>query len=148
MQVVLPDVFLTNVIRASQVHCMLAARSEDHGRRVAPWISSDRYGPLESEANAVIHGMDLLGQSEFARRGLEFFIKRYDPKGFLTTGYTLVGTGEHLWTLAEHVERTQDRAWMKTDRPGCCESLPVDRPCSEPGPRVAMPAARKSPSLA
>ena len=61
MQVVLPDAFLTNLIRASQVHCMLAARSEDHGRRVAPWISSDRYGPLESEANSVIRGMDLLG---------------------------------------------------------------------------------------
>ena len=74
-----PDEFLTNVIRASQVHCMLAARSEDRGRRVAPWISSDRYGPLESEANSVIRGMDLLGQSDFARRGLEFFIKRYHP---------------------------------------------------------------------
>ncbi len=117
MQVVLPDEFLTNLIRASQVHCMLAARSEDRGRRVAPWISSDRYGPLESEANSVIRGMDLLGQTDFARRGLDFFIKRYNPKGFLTTGYTLVGTGEHLWTLAEHVDRTQDRAWLKQIAP-------------------------------
>ena len=65
MQVELPDAFLTNLIKASQVHCLLAARSEAGGQRVAPWISSDRYGPLESEANAVIRGMDLIGQTEF-----------------------------------------------------------------------------------
>lgn len=118
MRVEVPDEFLTNLIRASQVHCFLAARSESGGRRVAPWISSDRYGPLESEANAVIRGMDLLGQTEFARRGLEFFIERYDPRGFLTTGYTLVGTGEHLWTLAEHLERTPNRAWLERNAPG------------------------------
>ena len=117
MQVDLPDAFLTNLIRASQVHCLLAARSEDGGRRVAPWISSDRYGPLESEANAVIRGMDLFGQTEFARRSLEFFIKRYGPRGFLTTGYTLVGTGEHLWTLAEHYDRARDRDWIKRIAP-------------------------------
>ena len=60
------------------------------------------YGPLESESQAVIRGMDMCGQSDFARRGLEFFLKRYNAQGFLTTGYTMVGTGEHLWTLAEH----------------------------------------------
>ncbi|MGC8639257.1 MAG: NPCBM/NEW2 domain-containing protein [Isosphaeraceae bacterium] len=118
MSVTLPDAFLTNLIKASQVHCLLAARCEAGGARVSPWISSDRYGPLESEANAVIRGMDLLGQTEFARRSLEFFISRYDPRGFLTTGYTLVGTGEHLWTLAEHYERTRDRAWLTRVAPG------------------------------
>ncbi|WP_165226463.1 NPCBM/NEW2 domain-containing protein [Aquisphaera insulae] len=117
MQVDLPDPFLADLIRASQVHCLLAARSEDSGRRVAAWISSDRYGPLESEAHAPIRGMDMLGQSEYARRSLEFFIRRYSPEGFLTTGYTLVGTGEHLWTLAEHVERTHDEAWLRSIAP-------------------------------
>ena len=57
-----------------------------------PWY----YGPLESESQAVIRGMDLCGHADFARRGLEFFLKRYNEQGFLTTGYTLVGTGEHL----------------------------------------------------
>ncbi len=117
MQVELPDPLLTNVIRASQVHCMLAARNEENGARVSPWIGSDRYGPLESEANAVIRGMDMMGQTDFARRGLEFFIKRYNEQGFLTTGYTIVGTGEHLWTLAEHVDRTQGQQWFKAVAP-------------------------------
>ncbi len=117
MQVELPDPLLSNVIRASQVHCMLAARNEDNGARVAPWISSDRYGPLESESNSIIRGMDLIGHEDFARRALEFFIKRYNRAGFLTTGYTLVGTGEHLWTLAEHVERTQHFTWFKSIAP-------------------------------
>jgi hypothetical protein len=112
-----PDPFLSDVIRASIVHCYLAARSEAGGTRVAAWISSDRYGPLESEAHAVIRGMDLMGQTEFARRALEFFRHRYSPEGFLTTGYTLVGTGEHLWTLAEHLDRSPDPAWLDTIAP-------------------------------
>ena len=117
MQVELPDPLLTKVIRASQIHCMMAARNEDGGKRVSPWIGADRYGPLESESNSIIRGMDMMGQTEFARRSLEFFIHRYNKAGFLTTGYTLVGTGEHLWTLAEHYERTRDREWMKRIAP-------------------------------
>ncbi len=116
-QIELPDGLLTNVIRASQVHCLLAARNEDGGRRVSPWISSDRYGPLESEANSIVRGMGLLGHDEFTRRSLDYFINRYNSAGYLTTGYTMVGTGEHLWTLAEHYQRTQEQAWLKTIAP-------------------------------
>jgi hypothetical protein len=117
MRVELPDALLTNVIRASQVHCMLAGRNEDRGRYVAPWVGGDRYGPLESEAQAVIRGMDMTGCKDFARRGLDFFLKRYNVKGFLTTGYTLVGTGEHLWTIAEHKERSGGRRWLEQIAP-------------------------------
>jgi len=112
MQVALPDPFLENVIRASQVHCLLAARNEDRGKRISAWISSDRYGPLESEANSVIRGMDLMGNAEFARRAHDYFIHRYSPEGFLTTGYTLIGSGWQLWTLAEHYRLTQNREWL------------------------------------
>ena len=117
MQVELPDPLLTNVIRASQVHCLLAARNEDRGRRVSAWISAASYGPLESEAHSIIRGMDMMGHLDFARRSLEFFIQRYNKAGYLTTGYTLVGTGEHLWTLDEHYERTADRAWLRQIAP-------------------------------
>jgi len=117
MQVELPDPLLTNVIRASQVHCLLAARNEARGARVSPWISSDRYGPLESEANSIVRGMDMMGHDDFARRSLEFFIHRYNKAGFLTTGYTMVGTGEHLWTLAGHYRRTRDRQWLAARAP-------------------------------
>jgi hypothetical protein len=116
-QIELPDRLLTNVIRASQVHCLLAARNEDGGRRVSPWISSDRYGPLESEANSIVRGMGLLGHDEFTRRSLDYFVKRYNKAGYLTTGYTIVGTGEHLWTLAEHFQRTQEKAWLNAIAP-------------------------------
>ncbi len=111
MQVDVPDALLNDVIRASQVHIMLAARNEDRGARVSPWISSDRYGPLESESNSIIRGMDMMGHADFARRSLEFFVSRYNKAGYLTTGYTMVGTGEHLWTMAEHWQRTNDRSW-------------------------------------
>jgi hypothetical protein len=117
MQIDIPDRFLWNVIRASQVHCLLAARNEDRGSRVAPWIAAVNYGPLESESQAVIRGMDLCGQADFARRGLEFFLKRYNPQGFVTTGYTVVGTGEHLWTLAEFSARQGDRQWLTNAAP-------------------------------
>jgi hypothetical protein len=75
------------------------------------------YGPFESEAQSVIRGMDMCGHSGFARRGLEFFLKRYNTRGFLTSGYTLVGTGENLWNLAEHYSRCGDREWLEKAAP-------------------------------
>jgi hypothetical protein len=117
MRVELPDVLLANIIRASQVHCILAARNEDGGKRVSAWVSSDRYGTLESESHAPIRGMDMTGVPDFARRSLDFFIHRYNTNGFLTTGYTIVGTGMHLWTLAEYCERTGDVAWLRQNAP-------------------------------
>ncbi len=117
MRVELPDALLNNIIRASQVHCLLAARNEGRGRRVAAWCGSDRYQALESESHAPIRGMCMTGCTDYARRSLEYFIHRYNKPGFLTTGYTIVGTGEHLWTLAEHFERTGDVAWFRQIAP-------------------------------
>lgn len=117
MQIEVPDRFLTDLIRASQVNCMIAARCEDGGARIAPWISADRYGPLESEANSIMRGMDMNGQTDFARRCLDYFVAKTNSAGFITTGYTLVGTGECLWTLGEHYERTRDRAWLQQNAP-------------------------------
>lgn len=116
-QVNCPDKFLNNLIRASQVHCLLAGRNESNAQRVAAWAASMSYGPLESEGHAVIRGMDYLGQHEFARRSLEYFIHRYNSEGMLTTGYTLMGTGWHLWTLGEHYALTRDQAWLRKVAP-------------------------------
>jgi hypothetical protein len=115
MQIELPDSVLADVIRASQVHCMLVARNEAAGTRVGPWIAADRYGTLACESQAIIRGMDMLGQTGFARSGLEYFRVRYNDAGFLApVGFTLIGTGENLWTLAEHYDRTGDRAWLES----------------------------------
>jgi hypothetical protein len=116
-QVEVPDPLLMNVIRASQVHCLMAARSEDGGKLVQPWISSINYGPLESEANSVIRGMDLLGHDDFARKSFDYFISKYAPSGMLTTGYTLMGTGWHLQTLGQHYALYHDADWLKTVAP-------------------------------
>ncbi len=113
MKIEIPDPFLQNVVKASQVHCLLAARNEDSGRHIAAWISSDRYGPLESEAHSVIRGMDFFGNTEYAEQSYDYFIQRYNAAGFLTTGYTLLGTGWHLWSLGEHFMLTQDLPWLK-----------------------------------
>jgi hypothetical protein len=113
----IPDADLLNVIRASQVHCLLAARNEEDGKRVAAWIAAMAYGPLESEAHSVIRGMLMLGHREFARRALDFFVHRYHPAGYLTTGYTLMGTGWHLWTLGEYFALTRDAAWLRQVAP-------------------------------
>lgn len=114
MQIETPDSFINDLVRSSQVRCLIAARNEADGARVAPWIAAMAYGPFESEAHSVIRGMDFLGHGEFARRGLEFFIHRYNAYGFLTTGYTTFGTAWHLWTLAQHCQLTGDRAWLQT----------------------------------
>ena len=118
MQIDIPDPLLANVIRASQVHCLLTARNEERGKYVVPWVSSIWYGGwVESEAQSIVRGMDMLGHTDFARRALEHFLKGYNAKGFLTSGFTTVGTGENLWVLAEHQRRSGDREWLKTAVP-------------------------------
>ncbi len=112
MQIELPDKLLERLIKASQVHCMLAARSEENGERVSPWISALYYGPLESEANSIVEGMSLLGQDEFTRRSLDYFIYRYKPEGYLTTGYTLMGSGWHLWSVGDYFGLYGDTPWL------------------------------------
>lgn len=107
-----PEEMLSNIIKASQVHILLAARSEED-TRVAAWIGAVHYGPLESEAHAVIRGMLFTGNNEYARRSLDFFISRYNPQGYLTTGYTVMGTGWHLWTLGEYYTLTRDKEWLE-----------------------------------
>ena len=116
-QIDLPSKLLTDIIRASQVHIMLAAGNEQDGDRIDAWTSSDRYGALESEAHPVIRGMDMMGHQDFARDALEFFIARYNDAGYLTTGYTMMGSGWHLWTMAEYVERSANMEWFKKNAP-------------------------------
>jgi len=116
-QVEVPEPLLMDVIRASQVHCLIAARNEDNGRRFAPWIASWWYGPFESEAHSIIRGLDLFGHEDFARRGLDFFINKYNKAGYLTTGYTWLGLGWHLWTLGEHYQRTKNTQWLRDNAP-------------------------------
>lgn len=111
-KIYIPEPLLNNLIKASQVHCLIAARSEGDGEFIAPWIASMAYGPLESEAHSIIYGMDLMGWHEFSKKSLEFFINKYNDAGYLTTGYTLMGTGWHLWTLAEHYRLTRDKEWL------------------------------------
>jgi hypothetical protein len=128
MQIEIPDEFLGNVIRASQVNCMLAARNQEKSKYVVPWISSVHFAYPESEANSIMRGMDMTGHPEFARRGLAFYLKEANPAGYITilvqnkaagisSGYTLVGTGEILWTLGEHYQRTRDQEWLRKVAP-------------------------------
>ncbi len=117
MQIATPDPLLNDVIRSSQVRCMIDARSEADGARVAAWIAAMHYGPLESESHSVIRGMDFMGHAEFARRSLDFFVHRYNTNGFLTTGYTTFGTAWHLWTLGEHYRLTHDQEWLRRIAP-------------------------------
>ena len=117
MQIATPDPLLNDVIRSSQVRCLIAARNEADGARVAAWIAAMSYGPFESEAHSVIRGMDFMGHSDFARRSLDFFVHRYNTNGFLTTGYTTFGTAWHLWTLGEHFQLSHDKLWLRQIAP-------------------------------
>jgi len=116
MQIQIPDPLLENVIKASQVYCLLAARNKGEDK-VAPWIDSLVYGPLESEAQSIVRGMAYMGHTDFARKSNDYFISRYTPEGFLTTGYTMMGTGIHLSCVDEYYELTKDSAWLKRVAP-------------------------------
>jgi hypothetical protein len=116
MKLDVPDALFDKLIPASQMHCMLAARNEDRVR-IAPWIASWSYGPLESEGHSIIRGMMATGHLDFARRALEYYIARYNEEGYLTTGYTVMGTGWHLWTLGEYYRLAHDPEWMRQQAP-------------------------------
>ncbi len=117
MQADTPNELLNNLIRSSQVRCLIAARNEAQGARVAAGIAAMSYGPLESEAHSVIRGMDFWGHDNFARCSLDYFVHRYNTNGFLTTGYTTFGTAWHLWTLGEHYQLTHDTNWLRQAAP-------------------------------
>jgi hypothetical protein len=128
MQVDIPDELLSNIIRASQAHCMIAARNQQMSKYIVPWISSVHFAYPESEASSIIRGMSMAGQSDFAERGLDFYLKECNDAGYITilihvkgtdikVGYTIVGTGEILWALGEHYERTHDKEWMRKVAP-------------------------------
>lgn len=113
MQFEIPDVFLSTIIKGSIVRCIVDSRNTHEGKHIAPWISEVIYGPLESEANTIVRGMGLLGYEEFAEKSMDYFIGLYNKQGFLTTGYTVLGTGWHLWTLGEFFAHTPDSEWLK-----------------------------------
>ena len=113
MQIQIPDKLLSDIIETSRIRCIVDARNEDDEKRIAPWIAEIHYGPLESEANTLIRGMALMGHRDYVERSLDYFIHLYNPAGYLTTGYTVVGTGWHLWTLGEAFALNPDRAWLK-----------------------------------
>ncbi len=117
MQLDVPEPLVGKVYRATQVHCMMAARNSADGALIEPWIASNTYGPLDTEAQAVILGMDYSGQHEFARRSTEMFINSYNEHGMLVKGYTLMGLGQHLWTLGKHYELAPDRQWLRKFEP-------------------------------
>jgi hypothetical protein len=124
MQVDVPDPWLAEVIRANQVHILLAARNEQQGKLIVPWIASDRYLiAVDSEGNSPIRGMQYWGHFDFARRSCEYLFSKYQPEGFMTTGYTLMGNGWHLWALGEYMRLIHDDDWFKSvaDKPaGLC----------------------------
>ncbi len=125
MQIDLPDPWIADVIRANLVHVLLAARNEQQGRLIVPWIASDRYWvAIDSEGNSPIRGMQYWGQNDFARRSFEYFFTHYKPEGFMTMGYTLMGNGWHLWALGEYMQLARDDEWFKSvvDKPaGLCQ---------------------------
>ncbi len=111
-QIETPDHWLNDLIRASQVSCLIAARSHQNGRLIAPWIGEMDYPEFDSEANAIIAGMDWMGHHTFAERCLDFFLAQYRPEGYLAHGYTMIGMGWHLTTLCDHVHLTAGLAWV------------------------------------
>jgi hypothetical protein len=118
LQINIPDPLLADVIRASLVHCYLAARNQENGRYIEPWVGAMAFGPIDLETSAVVRGMDMCGQSDFARRGLNYLLdKRYINEGYFTTGYTLSGMGINLWVIGEHAARCPDRQWLDAIAP-------------------------------
>ena len=117
MKIDIPDKLLENLILASEVHCINASENEEDGKFVEANIAATYYGSLDSESHGIIRGMDFMGQTDFARRALGFFVKRENPAGYFSHGYTLMGTGHHMSGLSQHYWLTGDSAWWSDIEP-------------------------------
>lgn len=108
----IPDKLHENIIKASIANCYIAARNAN-GNLVSPWIAATVYGPLESEAQSIIRGMQYWGQKEFAKRSHDYYFSIYRPEGYLANIYTLLGNGWHLWCVGEYYDLFKDIDWIK-----------------------------------
>ena len=107
------------------MNCMLAARNEDTcGELSSPGSVRSISGIRESEANSIIRGMDMTGHAEFARCGLEFYLKQCNAAA--TSRSTSIATSAATRSSAparscghigEHYQRTGDQAWLRKVAP-------------------------------
>ncbi|MBN2512108.1 MAG: hypothetical protein JXB18_04125 [Sedimentisphaerales bacterium] len=112
----LPDSQLTNLIKASIINCTITARNECNYTKIAPWISATHFGVIESESQSIIEGMSLMGHEQFARNALDFFIRRYNNDGMLTSGYTLMGQGWHMRVLGQYYMLYHNDSWLRNNQ--------------------------------
>ncbi len=111
-----PEKRLDDLIKASRINCSIVARNEFEGKNISPWCSGAHFGVIESESQSVIEAMSLMGHEEFATKALDFFIRRYDHKGKLTNGYTVMGMGWHQRVLSDHFLRYKNRDWFRANQ--------------------------------
>lgn len=115
-QIELPDPLLMNIIRSSQVHCLISSRNEEDGKRIEQWGASTTYRGLNA-LYYTVPSMDLLGFHDFAHRVLDYYISRYTPDGLLSDGYTLAGIGWNLELIWDHYLLTRDIDWLRQISP-------------------------------
>jgi len=115
-QVSLPDPAVEERLKAGLLHCDLAALGREPDGPVAATVGW--YAPIGSESAPILQFFDAMGWHALAERGLQFFLERQRPDGFLQNfgGYELE-TGGVLWSLGEHYRYTRDDAWAARVRP-------------------------------
>ena len=116
MQVETPKAQLNDIIRASQVNSLLLFHNHQNGKLIEPSGGSS-IGPLDTLAQNTINGLDLVGHGDVTRHCLDYFLGRYNEKGFLTPNYAIMGTGQNLWTLGQHYRLTRDASWLRSIAP-------------------------------
>jgi hypothetical protein len=116
MQIETPEAQLNDIIRASQVNALMLFRNHQDGKLIEPSGGSS-IGPLDTLAQNTINGLDLAGHSDLARKCLDYFLNRYNEKGFLAPNYAIMGTAQNLWTLGQHYLLTRDAPWLRSIAP-------------------------------
>src|SRR5262249_32938410 len=116
MQIETPDAQLNDIIRASQVNSLLLFHSHQNGQLIESSGGSS-IGPLDTLAQNTINRLDLMGHGDLARRCLDYFLSRYNERGFLAPNYAIMGTAQNLWTLGQHYRLTRDASWLRSIAP-------------------------------
>jgi hypothetical protein len=110
-RVSLPEPRIEQMIKAGRHHLDLVCYGREPDDAVAPVIGV--YCPIGSESSPILQFLDSIGETDLARRGIEYFFRKQHDDGFMQNfGGYMLETGAVLWNVGEHFRYTRDATWV------------------------------------
>ena len=114
-QISLPEKRIEEMIKAGLLHMDVGYFGKNPDGPVVPIVGV--YTAIGSESSPGIQFLDAVGEHEFARRAIQYFVEKQHESGFMQNfGGYMLETGSALWTMGEHYRMTLDEQWAASVR--------------------------------